>query len=89
MCIRSFSVKKVLNAFSNFNFFFLEGVLFSSCRCSNHVLTNTLVNTQIFAEDILTVLRYIRCTDFENGLIFAELALVFEINAFFMKILLT
>ena len=49
----------------------------------------TLVNTQIFAEDISTALRYIKCADSENGLIFAELALVFEINAFFMKILLT
>ena len=49
----------------------------------------TLVNTQIFAEDISTVLGYIRCADSENGLIFAELALVFEINAFFIKILLT
>ena len=47
------------------------------------------VNTQIFAEDISMVLRCIRCADSENGLIFAELALVFEINAFFMKILLT
>ena len=49
----------------------------------------TLVNTQIFAEDISTVLGYIRCADSENGPIFAELALVFEINAFFIKILLT
>ena len=49
----------------------------------------TLVNTQIFAEDISTVLRYIRCADSNNGLLFAELALVFEINAFFTKILLT
>ena len=47
------------------------------------------VKTQIFAEDILTVLGYIRCADSENGHIFAELALVFEINAFFIKILLT
>ena len=49
----------------------------------------TLVNTQIFAEDISTVLRYITCADSENSLIFAEMALVFEIIAFFMKILLT
>ena len=33
----------------------------------------------LFAQDILTVLGYIRCADSENGLIFAELALVFEI----------
>ena len=31
----------------------------------------------------------IRCADSENGHIFAELVLVFEINAYFMKILLT
>ena len=42
-----------------------------------------------FAEDISTVSRCIRCADSENGLLFAELALVFEMNAFFMKILLT
>ena len=40
-----------------------------------------------FAEGILMVVGYIRCADSENGLIFAELALVFEINAFFMEIL--
>ena len=49
----------------------------------------TLVNTQIFAEDILTDLGYIKCADSENGRIFADLALVFNKNAFFMKISLT
>ena len=57
-------------------------------NCLSNAAWITLVNTQIFAEDISTVLRYIRCADSENGLILAELALVFEINAFFMKILL-
>ena len=33
----------------------------------------------LFAEDISTRLGYIRCADSENGLVFAELALVFEI----------
>ena len=33
----------------------------------------------LFAIDISMVLGYIRCADSENGLIFAELALVFEI----------
>ena len=50
---------------------------------------NTGQHTKIFAEDISTILGYIRCADSENSLIFAELALVFEINTFFMKILLT
>ena len=36
-------------------------------------------NFFLFAQDISTVLRYIRCGDSENGLPFAELALVFEI----------
>ena len=38
-------------------------------------------NVFLFAEDISisTVLGYIGCADSENGLIFAELALVFEI----------
>ena len=31
------------------------------------------------------MLGYIRCADSDNGLIFAELALVFEINAFFYE----
>ena len=44
-----------------------------SCICFKLLLI-TLVSTQIFAEDISTVLRYIRCADSENGLIFAELA---------------
>ena len=33
----------------------------------------------LFAQDISTVLGNIRCVDSENGLLFAELALVFEI----------
>ena len=33
----------------------------------------------VFALKISTVLGYIRCADFENGLTFAELALVCEI----------
>ena len=33
----------------------------------------------LFAEDISTVLGYIRYADSENGLIFGELALLFEI----------
>ena len=33
----------------------------------------------LFAIDILTVLGYIRCADSKNGLIYAELALGFEI----------
>ena len=36
-------------------------------------------NFFLFARDISTVLGYIRCADSENGLLFAELALVFEI----------
>ena len=30
----------------------------------------TLVNTQIFATDIISILGYIRCVDFENGIHF-------------------
>ena len=33
-----------------------------------------------------TVLEYIRCAESKNGLNFAELALVFEINAFFLAV---
>ena len=33
----------------------------------------------LFAQDISTVLGYIRCADSENGLLFAALALVFEV----------
>ena len=61
-------------------------------KSSSYYNMNDLNNTgqhTYFAEDISTVLRYIRCADSENGLMFAELAVVFEINAFFMKILLT
>ena len=45
----------------------------------------TLVNTQIFAQDISTVSEYTGSADAENGHTFAELVLVFKITAFFAK----
>ena len=41
----------------------------------------------MFAQDISTVLGYISSTDSENGLIFAELALVFEIYPLLLLLL--
>ena len=63
----SFSVKKVLIAFLNFSFF-PEGVLFSSCRCSNHVLANIYILDRVkFWFEIVTcynVLRFVAILPF-------------------------
>ena len=49
------------------------------CKLWNDYTAQQKKTFFIFAQDISTVLVYIRCADSENGLIFAELALVFEI----------
>ena len=50
------------------------------CRQRTEYITQPKKNYFfLFAEDISTVLGYVRSADSENGRIFAELALVFEI----------